>query len=260
MFLFLGKTKFPHLCAVMSMGLVVSVSAGSVTFGVGATYANMDPFREILKLYNDDLVKSKFGMLLRCICCIHLFQAGGTSFRAMYLTGTMSALHRIEMLKMLSPRLPIKHYVAYYRQNEVASRLMHYVEYTTAKVALLSLYFGIVLAVNAIVLGIERQQTMLILVTVTFTILFVLVLHNMFNIGCSFFNMSNDIINNWNKKSQHVYNKKEAMELIRVIRSLQLISIPAGDVGDIDKDFKVMYLDRVSGNLIDTLMAREELG
>lgn len=235
------------------------MTAAGAIFGIGSAFANLDPFLVLPKVFGADTATGFVGKLCRFFLCVQLMEVAIISYRALFLTAIVSSFHRIEILKVLSDRVPIKQHIAMYRESAVISRIMHDFEFTTAKWSLVALFFAILLGVNITIIGIERGQTTLVVITLTFTLAAIFILHIIFVIGCSFHNISDNVLFQWSMTKHNVYSRRETDALKRTLRSLQIISYPAGGMGIIDKDMKISYWESLLGNLVDTIMARDSL-
>lgn len=250
-----GRKRFPHLCVVIANGFIAGIVGTCVVVPIGSVLVNLDPFMLLLRNISPGSEQKLIGKLARYILFTYSVQVAPISFRAMYLTAFITSFTRAEILQALSDRLPIKHYIAAYREVAVVTRLMYENEIKSSRTGLTGLFFGLLLGVNSIIIAVDRQQGILIVISILFVVLHLVVLHIFFSIGCKFYNESSSMLCRWNRKIRHVHNRDESKLLKRVLSSLQKISVPAGGVGIIDKDMKVSYLDTLQGYLVDTIMA-----
>lgn len=63
----------------------------------------------------------------------------------------------------------------------------------------------------------------------------------------------------WRTEVDGIKERKRRRELQRVVRSLQIISLPAGDAGIIDVDIKVNYTENLLGCLTDSIVTKNTL-
>lgn len=241
-----------------AVGSVIGPTVSGITMPTGIVQLDMDPFFLLHKALPNPLPAALLYKPSRLFICIYVVQVGVISFRAALLTAAISAMYRIEVLRVLA-KLPLRHKnVKIYKESAIIARIVYDFEFSSARFGLLAMYFGIVLTVNVILTGQDKQQFTLVLITATFLIIQVTILQLFFKIGCSYHMHSIQILRNWNIDvyGLHSWNRKEVR---RILRSILIISMPAGEAGIIDKDIKTNYMEKLLGNLIDLVITRNSL-
>lgn len=256
---FSGRSKFPKKCALVSHGVIVGLTVSVGLFPVGLVVSNLDPLGVLQKIMGIPGHDNFFVKLYRTISTIHLSQAGVAGFRAMYLTTIMEQLHRIEMLKALLSRLPIKEYIGVYRENAYIGRVLYEYEFRANKTGFVTLYFAILLTAGIIIMAVGQQKYLLAAVAVTFAIGISGILQIAFNIGCIFFTTSGKVLQKWKKKAIIGYKRRRNQELIKVLKSIQPITVPAGGAGIVDRGMIITFWDKVLGDLIDAIVFLDNL-
>lgn len=234
--------------------MLVGLTGASAFAAFVLVLANLDPFILLPTVFGGEMAKGFAYKIIRFVVYIYAVEAGLTSFRGLYMTALVLAMFRMQVLKLLCERLPIRQHVRLYKENRVVERLMYDNEFKIARYALVSVYFGVVLSVNVIIIAVNREQPMLTTMAVIITVAFLSVLHMVVVFGCIFLNLSETMLGEWGIKINGTHNSFDRKELKRVLASFRPISLPAGGMGVINKDMKVSYLEHMLGTLVDTLM------
>lgn len=240
-----------------TIGFVIGPTASGFIIPSGAVLVNMDPFFLLQKVLHIPIISALLSKTFRLFLCIYILQVGIISFRAALLTAVVSAMYRIEVLRVLT-QLPLrKHNLKIYRENAIVTKIVYDFEFSSTRFGLMAMYFGIILSVNVIITGLDKQQLALVVITATFLIIQVFILQLFFKIGCSYFMFSSRILRNWNIDISNLCSSRR--ELRRIISSLRIISMPAGEAGIIDRDIKMNYMENLLGNLVDLIITRNSL-
>lgn len=81
-----------------------------------------------------------------------------------------------------------------------------------------------------------------------------------FALGCAFFSISKSLLQKW-KTEAKLYKQSDIskIRMWRIVKSLELISIPAGNVGVIDKDITMNYMNYLLQNIINVLLTMKDI-
>lgn len=250
---------FPRMCTYLANACNASMLVSCTIVPAGIVSVKMDPFIMLLK---DLGVRQAGGMasqLLRSLFAIHIFQVGTLSFRLLYLTSFMIAVHRIELLWALANNNLSKRLMDLYTETAIVERHMNGFELKATSAALSILFVGIVFCVNVIISAVERNNFVLVLAIPVVLLVFVVVLHLFFTIGCLFFDLSGLALHRWKKQVNSLRTKREVKFVSKLLNSLRVVSVPAGNVGIIDRDIKGNYWDKLLGTVADILITKNNL-
>ncbi len=101
---------------------------------------------------------------------------------------------------------------------------------------------------NVIIIGIKKNAPLLIIIGIAMIILLTVGLYIMFYVGCYFYILSQRIIRNWKRLAfKDGYAK-------RLVLSLPIIALPAGDAGIIDIEIKIHYIEKLLRALGDSII------
>lgn len=101
---------------------------------------------------------------------------------------------------------------------------------------------------NILFIGIKKNAPVLIISGISIIILSSVSLDILFFIGCSFYKLTKRILQNW----KHLTLKDAYLK--RLVLSLQIMAMPAGDVGIIDVYIKINYLEKLLRTVVDSII------
>lgn len=108
-------------------------------------------------------------------------------------------------------------------------------------------------------IGIKQQPKILIISAIFLTATIMAILHSIFKLGCGYFSSSKRVLFQWKVKVPKFYVGRRAKEMTQVVRSLRLISFPAGGAGIVDEEIEINYLGKLQSSLVDSSIARGKL-
>lgn len=247
------------MCALLSIGFVLTVKTSVLIVGIVGVLANLDPFLALPHIFAVDSNYALQLKFIRIVLTTFMASVSVIGFGSLFLTTTVSTLHRIELLHVLSLQKPNRSSIALYKESAVAERLLYDTELMATTGTFSVLYVGIILAAGMFVLATEERNPLLMSITMAFLIEFTICLHILFGTGCSLVIQSGNVIQEWSKQKNRYDVKIGRYELGRILRSLKLISIPAGNVGIIDRELTSGYSKHLLENIVDSILTRRTL-
>ncbi len=157
--------------------------------------------------------------------------------------------YRYMLLKRLQKQAqPNFSTVGYYYQYQIVSNVMHLYEYDASTMVLSGVFLLCIIFCNVFVIAFREKMYIFIFISLGLLIVAIGLLNILFGFGCSFYTSSSKILFQWKRASG-----KSAI-LRRILNSLQIIAIPAGEAGIIDIDIKGNYLYRLLENCTSSVL------
>lgn len=199
------------------------------------------------------------GCLARYLLMLYIYLVITTSFRNVFLPCLISSIQRIELLAVLYKLNPVTHCIAKYRQHQLVSNMIYNLEVIITDIGLISFYLSILIGFNTIMIGIEQQHNMLVATAVVFTSVMMVLIKVLFTAGCKYFSWSQSVVFRWTINVTKHCSGKNARVMKRLMKSLRVISMPAGGAGIVDEDIEINYYGKLQCSLLDTSIARKKL-
>lgn len=248
------------MCTVIFNGFVAGISLACTVFPVGVVYANCEPFAMLPSILGyPSAANTVLGKVTRYLLCLHIVHSGVASFRSLFLTAIVGVVYRIEMLRALSSLPATEENIAIYRENAIIAKITYNFELISTRAGLTVLFVGIMLGVNIIIVAYEHGQFLLVALTATFTLVIFIILQLFFLFGCKLYTFSGRTLFSWKMEVNAGKHRQTRSWLKRVMKSLKVISMPAGDAGIIDVDIKVNYSENLLGYLADSIVTKNTL-
>lgn len=81
-----------------------------------------------------------------------------------------------------------------------------------------------------------------------------------FKIGCNVFSYSSYLIKKWEEEaSLYQRNDMSKREICKIVKSFRIISVPSGNVGIIDIDIKMNYMDNLLQNIAGLVLTLKDV-
>ncbi len=251
------KTFIWQTCSILGFGVLEI----GILLPIVLVYLNIDPFYLLAKfvLLNNISVKTSSQFLdnflfqvFRFISTVLASHIGSTSIRTMGLLCYSTGIHRAKLLQLLeSWKHPTLSSIRFYRENQIVSNIIRPVDYKMYTLMFCSLFLLFIVFINILVLGVRKDIPVLILLASTLLIFCSVCLKLAFLVGCSFFKSSRIVLGNWRRSLElRIYSAY----MKKVLRSLKVIAIPAGEAGIVDVDMKVNYLTNLLLNIVNGII------
>lgn len=220
----------------------------------GVSY-NIDPmysFFKLLEIYNPDIfsgLKSNIFVIsivsIASVLFIHVMCIGTrTSHIMMFSNGPLW----MSVVSSLRSQKPSPATIRVYHQQWLLIQRLRPVLVATSSIVLSIYFLLLVFGINSVLVWFSYKQYFLAFCGALYMLYCV---HNVMlgiNLGCQLNENSEKLISNW--KSFHGIGK-----YIRVtVRSLPVLTSPAGCVGVVDKDMKLNYIDNLVNYIVNLMV------
>ncbi len=121
-------------------------------------------------------------------------------------------------------------------------------------------FTAVLLCTCTIYIGMQRNFVFLAFPAFVIACLAVALIQTMFAVGCAFFSDSNSLITKW-KREARLYKQGDIskIRMCKIVKSLQFVSIPAGNVGIVDRDIKMNFMDSLLQNIVGVLLTLKDV-
>lgn len=245
-------------CAIIASCYASFQFVLSVSLPVGTAYGDNDHIYVILRgisseklLNGPHLNHLLFFKIFRYLGLIYVYQCNIFTF-SVWINIIMSFLQVLVKTVFYLNRMQVSYdHIKMYRQV----RICIYLNYTLFKVLLgtfLSLsFFIIIFSLNLSIFGWSFLPLKVYIMAPIMTLLFLMFLIFSLNIGSFLFEITSKTLNKWKREVNKGYR---ANFLKRVLKSMRPIALPVGDVGIIDRDIKVNYIDTLMVGIVNVLI------
>ncbi len=245
-------------CSIIASYYALCQFILSVALPVGLTYGNNDHIFVIIRgieseklLNGPHLNHFLFFKFFRYAGLIYVYQCNIFTF-SIWINIIMSVLQILVKLLFYLNRMLVSYYhVKMYRQV----RICIYLNYTLLKVVLgifLSLsFFVVIFSINLSIFGWNFLPLIVYLMAPTIAIIFFVFLIFSLDIGSFIYEITLKTLNKWKRE---VHQTVKVNYLKRVLNSMRPIALPVGDVGIVDRDIKVNYMDTLMVGIVNGLI------
>ncbi len=168
---------------------------------------------------------------------------------------TSQFLHRCVLIKNLEKHLePSLKSTNFYRQFSIMSNAMRSFELDLTNFALTSMFILCLLFFNVFVVGVRQSSIMFEFLGFLVACFFLVILHIIFVIGCLFYSSSVKILQQWKSAT-----KNRSKYFDKILKSLPLIALPAGEAGIIDVEIKVNYFYSLLENTTNSVLTIQSM-
>lgn len=244
-------------CAIVSLGVFII----AILFVVVIISLNIDPLYILEKFLfmkflrekeSDQYLDSFIFQMNRCMVIGFGGYFASTSMRNIGLLNYSIGIHRTKLLQILENwKLPTTNSIRFYRECQIVANIMRPVDYKQYTLLLSGLYLLFIVFVNILVFGIRKSSPLLLFVGLMFIVVCAICLSVTFLVGCSLFKSSCLILKNWRRSFELCIYSRFTQKMLR---SLKVIAIPAGDAGIIDVSMKVNYLANLLLNVVNSII------
>ncbi len=237
--------------------LTCSALAGSSYIG----YLQYDSFQIFLGCFISPSLAQT--MLVRVVCFLLFFHEGQVIViwpRSLSFYLFHEAIVRIFIMRDLLKRRLSFINIQVFQEIRIVTRWLCLAESILVGVSLGATYLLVLFSVGTLYFGFKRNSVSIALPALMFAFILVGMIQSIFIFGCAFFNLSNSLLVKW-KKDASMYKQRgmSKAEIQKVVKSLQVISVPAGSIGIIDRDITMNYMDNLLHNVVDLVLTLNDL-
>lgn len=146
--------------------------------------------------------------------------------------------------------------VKVYKEMAVERNILIGFEKFTTCIGLTGLYIFLVFSLNGGTFAFKLGNSELFIIMITMSVLCFLIITFVFVFCCSINENSATILQQW--KIQ-VVSRRNRFRMRKIIRSCRPLSVPAGNVGILDKEIKINYYHSVVVNTINLMVVMNDL-
>ncbi len=254
-----GNSIYGKIGFLIAIGFGVSITLTHIAILLFLVFANLDPiYMATMCFCPDIMLNQNFTLILnlfRFLAWLQVALFSAVNLRTLFVTAMVQGFYRISLLKIMTKKGPAKNMIKLYREQLIVLNVIHSFDYKATSVGYSYICFLILAAVNGVMIGQERENPMLTAISVCMITMNLVILHFLFLLGCSFYSFSKAILRKW---SQQIGMKRGPVGYLkRVLKSLPVIAMPVGDIGIVNQDMKINYLNRLLGYVVEGMMARK---
>ncbi len=234
------------ICKILTFS-IGSLSLLAYTSIILFTFFELDPFYNVAKylIYKSaqdfNFLTFYQKCLFKLVCSTsyffmaHLFLSG---FLNLMLLTFSEGLYRLLQLKYLQQqKQPTAFLIHLYRQCKIVVNILRPYEYD-ASTLVLSIVFVMCLIFSSIFfIAFSKKLYLFLVISLALLFLTIGLLDMLFVIGCSFYKSSSKTLLQWKCGAG-----LKSARLFKILKSLQILAVPAGDAGIIDSEIKANYL------------------
>lgn len=203
-----------------------------------------------------DISTSEFGKCARFTLSMIVFQECLKAIRTVALLVVSIDIFKGKLVaSMVSSRYLVWKEVKFYKTMQLAFNILRGFAIALGSCALSMAFVGLVVGVNATLIGLRMRNPMVYVSSFGLSLMIIGLLQVGFIANCSVFENSGKILQRW---KEHAGYRRDGGFAKRVVRSLRVMSIPACDIGIVDKDIKMNYCDGVLNYILTALMISKE--
>ncbi len=155
------------------------------------------------------------------------------------------------MVKWVQPN---KHLVRLYLQCIIAPITVHSFLYDVSTLILSAVFMAYIIFLNIFCFAIRERMSLIVVAIIGIIFFITVVLNVLFVIGCSYYTTSSKVLLQW----RNVTGRKDAY-MHRIVKSLPILALPAGEAGIIDTEIKVNYLYSLLLNTTNSILTVQSL-
>lgn len=185
-----------------------------------------------------------------CLLTLFLLHIVLVDMLSMVLITISEGMYRgVLLLRIEKCIQPSNMLINFYNQCVIVSKIIKLYDVNITSMVLCSAFFSCLIFSNIFVLGCRRGIPLFIIPSLTIFDGFLLILNAMFIMGCIFFKSSTKTLRNW----RHTTRRK-SLSMSKQIKSMSVISVPAGNMGIIDVEIKVNYFYSLLMNTTNSML------
>ncbi len=242
---------------VLTLGIVAVAIAWASYIG----YFQYDTVQILVGcLINPSLSQAKIVRIASFLLKIHEAQMIVMVIRMFCLWLFHEALIRVFiMLGLLKKNLSLFR-IKIFQEIRVVTSWLYTAESILVGLVLSFAFFFILFSACTLFVGIKRNNIAIAVPALGLTCVAVVIVQIIFIFGSLFYNLSNSLIIKW-KKDASLWTPKHISKtyICKKVRSLQAISVPAGNIGIVDKDIKINYMDNLLQNIVSSVLTLKDL-
>lgn len=206
------------------------------------------------------LLHSKLVKVLRTAFAFHEGLIMVLSLRFLCIPVLFQAFSRLCLLRIMSTKSISKLRIRLYTEIKTVSAIMIKFEVLAYGSLLVVVFVYVLVGTGAMYIGIQKNHVAMAMPAFVVACSGLAFIQIIFQFGCSYYKFSMRIKYNWgNEQNVNIESKMSKAFLSRLIKSLQPVSLPAGNVGIIDKDIKMNYMDNVLQNVVSMVLTLKDV-
>lgn len=257
---FSGKNNFSDVLGTFLLACVVGPSSLAVV-AVNVVFVTLDVYSLFEASLGAQYLPSKQMVnFIIYILALHGGQLVCNTIRFMLLCLLHEAATRVYlMIVIFKKRLSVTN-IRIYQEIGTVTRSLFVVEKLLTAVALGAVFVLVLVGTCALVVFTKQNNVMLAIPALLIALFSMTVLQFMFLAGCSFYKWSTALLSKW-KLEIYIFDgaRPSKAYIRRVVKSLQVISVPAGSVGILDVDIKFNYLHNLLENTVNSVVMLNDL-
>lgn len=239
---------------IASLFFTVCIQGSALSTTLMFVLSNFDPIYTLLVLFKlGHLTNSMFLKVFRLLYWLYFAQLVTTSIRYLAILGSYQGLVRCILLKRLTNGPSLASGITCYREIIIVSNIVKKFEIKATATGFTIGYIVVIVSVLTLVSGLRKGNVARIAFAFGLICLGMAILEIIFICGCSYRNNSQEILAIWKNQLD-----KKSRYKIKLMKSLPLLSIPAGSVGIIDKYIKVNFLNSLLQSLINVMVIMKD--
>lgn len=249
----------PNFYKFMGLGGTILTVAFTVVIGLfsAALYMfEMDAWSLIFHKLNCD--NSNLLQLLRLFVILYSMYIGIIVFRVMLILGLTEILTRIALLQIVC-KVPLSlDGMRLYQESMVAMRIVRKCETFAMALILTGMFALILICFNGFLIFAEDQQLGLAGFCVVFIFYCCVILEIFFKAGALMLEFSQGTLFKWENVCQENTGMSKVLYK-RVLKRMHKITLPAGNVGVVDRDIKSNYYECLLNYIINIVITRNSM-